>query len=204
MKNKKMFVAIGIIVFLVLIVVGVNFFKLSNADEGFSANKHIKGNINAPIKVVEFIDFQCPACAYGAKILKEIYNKHPEKISIELKHFPLRMHPHAITAAMYVECAGQQGAFWELHDLVVNHQDTWSKAPIVRPYFLNYAKSLNLDTEALLSCTENERVRKLVMENQEEGARKGVRSTPTYFINGDMVVGPKSLQEKMGTILNDN
>ena len=114
------------------------------------------------------------------------------------------MHRHAVTAALYAECAGQQGQFWPFHDLVIRDQSKWSKITIVRPYFMNYAKELNLDVDVLSACVDDEKTREVIIHDQEEGRQLGIRSTPTYFINGEMIVGPKSLQDKMNELLKDD
>ncbi|MDO8580531.1 MAG: thioredoxin domain-containing protein, partial [Candidatus Omnitrophota bacterium] len=119
-------------------------------------------------------------------------------IYLELKYFPLEnMHPHAKLSAQYAECAARQGKFWPFHDLVIERQPQWKRLIDAKPAFEIMAVEADLDLYKLKFCLEDEKITAFIDQDKEEGRQKGVRSTPTYFINGKMVVGATALEEEL-------
>jgi protein-disulfide isomerase len=95
-------------------------------NEGIKDVTHIKGNPDADVELVEYSDFQCPACSAMYPVVKELMVEHGDKIRFEYRHFPIeRIHPYAVQAAVAAEAAGQQGKFYEFHDLLFENQQTW-------------------------------------------------------------------------------
>src|SRR3989344_9671208 len=86
------------------------------------ADAHKKGNPDAAVYLVEFSDFQCPACAAFAPTVQEIIEKHKDKLLVSYRHFPLDQHPYAVEAAIAAEAAAQQGKFWGMADLLFTNQ----------------------------------------------------------------------------------
>ena len=159
-----------------------------------------KGNPEtATFKVVEFIDFQCPSCAKGAALLESYRKKHPKQISVEVKYFPLKIHAHAWKAALYAECAGRQGKFWQFHDAILNQQDKWKHLPDAEPFFRATIRSLRLNNEKVEACLLNDHstLNTTIMNDITEGRVHQIKSTPTYFINDERVVGFKALIKKL-------
>jgi len=154
-----------------------------------------KGNRQAPIQIVEHIDFQCPACAYGAKLLKEFMQKNPDQVFLQLHHFPLAMHKHAITASIYAECAARQKKFWEFHDLLIENQDQWKSMEDARPAFQSFAEQVGLKSNALNKCIADPATEAAILQERTLGTERGIKSTPTYFVNGEMTVGATSLMK---------
>ena len=173
-------------------------------DGSTATSARIKGNDHAPIKVTEFIDFQCFACAYGAAYLKETIKKHPEAIQVEVKHFPLQMHRHGLSSSRYAECAARQGGFWPFQDMLLARQGNWMRLVDADPAFLRIADDSGLDEKKLEACLKDYTVDEAIEKNKEEGKVLGIKSTPTYFINGKMVVGGKSLEEEIKKLLEEN
>jgi protein-disulfide isomerase len=161
-----------------------------------------KGNPHARIKIVEFIDFQCPACAKGYAVLKKAMEEHPKDFYLEMRYFPLAMHAHAALAAKYTECASAQGQFWPFQDYLLEHQQEWSKLPDPKPSFEVIAQALKLDKVLLEQCLNSIETEATIAQDKEEGNTRGVKSTPTYFINGKMVVGMKMLESELQSLLN--
>jgi protein-disulfide isomerase len=93
------------------------------------------------------------------------------------------MHAHALEAALAAEAAGLQGRFWEMHDLLYKNQAVWSKALDVRPFFNMYARSLRLDVERFARDLTSDEVKARVVSDGEQGVSRGVKNTPTLFIN---------------------
>lgn len=180
-------------------MLGIKYFpQMSGADVSRNLIKaRMKGNPKAGLRVVEYIDFQCPSCAKGSKILGRYLKEYPEKISIELKYFPLAMHSHAFKSAYYAECAARQGKFWPFHDLLIERQKQWRVLKDAEPTFQNMAKEIELDSIELEACLQDKQVTEKIMKDRNEGQLLGVKSTPTYFINKKMVVGSKFLEKKL-------
>lgn len=164
----------------------------------------VKGEDNAPIKVKEFIDFQCPACAHGAKYLKETMIKYPGAIRLELGHYPLKSHQFGLLGSRYAECALQQGKFWPFHDLLLARQGNWNRLADAQPAFKRIAQEVDLNTKKLETCLQSDEADKAIEKNRDEGKKLGVRSTPTYFVNGKMIVGRKSLELEINRLLEKN
>jgi len=200
-KSKK--TTTFMVVFIsIIVVLGVKAYL--DSSKGSSANQiqaKVKGDADAPIKVVEFIDFQCPACAKGSKYLKEEMQRHPQLIRLQLKHFPLSMHRHGFLSAQYAECAAEQGKFWQMHDLLLARQNNWKRLDNPRPAFIQMINEASIDEQKLETCIESGRADKIIEQNRLEGASRSIRSTPTYFVNGKMVVGKKSLEMKINEYL---
>ena len=120
---------------------------------------------------------------------------------LELKYFPLNSHFHSFTCARFAQCAAQQGKFWPFHDLMFDRQSEWKSFTSVNAVFRQMAQEVDLDLNKLDACLKDEKVEKVIWEDKEKGNALGVRQTPTYFINEEMVVGTKSLEDTLGTQL---
>ncbi len=162
-----------------------------------------KGDKNALIHITEFIDLQCPSCANGAEYLARMMVAHPEAIRLNLKYFPLPNHRHSFSAARYAECAARQGKFWPFHDMLLARQANWSRLTDATPAFALIAQEISLDKEKLSACLADTSVDALIRESRLEGERRGVRSTPTYYVNGKMVVGTQSLESELERLLSE-
>lgn len=202
-KNKKKTFSIFVVLACILFIAGIQVFDRGSDQAGSIALARVKGTDRAPIKITEYIDFQCSLCAEGSKHLKEFIKAHPDKIRLELKYFPLNSHQHALMSARYAQCAANQGKFWEFHDLVLERQSQWQSLANATPAFDDIAGKIGLDQAQLNSCLKDEAVGLVINLDKEEGARRGVRSTPTYFINGKMFVGHKSLASELDRLLTE-
>ncbi len=140
---------------------------------------HKRGPDTAPVTMVEYGDFQCPACGRAYWILDELVRHHPD-LKFVFRHFPLtEIHPLAMPAAMAAEAADHQGRFWEMFDVIYQNQ-----ADLSVDSFVEFAEWLGLDLEQFLSDLEDEQLVKRIREDVRTGARSGVNGTPTIFING--------------------
>jgi protein-disulfide isomerase len=134
---------------------------------------HTQGSPHAVVTLVEYGDFECPHCGAAYPIVKAIQEAMGSKLLFAYRHFPLtRIHPHAEHAAEIAEAAGKHGKFWEMHDVLFEHQDALEDEQLVA-----YAEALGIDPEW---GTAEPRVR----EDFASGVRSGVNGTPTFFING--------------------
>ncbi len=202
--SKKSFTLI-LILTAAAAVLGVRWYLESSRSAVQTTQTRAKGHPNAPIQISEYIDFQCSACAAGAKQLKEYLAQYPDKIHLEMRYYPLvNMHPHALPAARYAQCAAKQGKFWSLHDLLIERQNEWKVLTNADSAFLQMAKEVPLDMKSLEVCLQDENIVKTIFEEKDQGSSLGVQSTPTYFINGKMVVGVKSLTDMLLPLLQDD
>jgi protein-disulfide isomerase len=204
-KRSKKIIAVIIFIVCIAIVYGIKA-VIGPSVMGFStqANSKIKGHKDAPVKITEFVDFQCPACAMGAKYLEEQIQSHPEFILLQIKHYPLEMHLHGLLSAQYAECANQQGKFWPFHDLLFSRQGNWTRLVNATQAFDQMAHEVGLNMEDLNACLKDEKVTEIIARNKTEGAARGVRSTPSYFVNGKLVVGKQSLEAEIKKYLEKN
>src|SRR6185369_1784265 len=109
---------------------------------------HVLGPAAAPAKLEEFGDFECPPCGLFHPILKQMKDEFGDQLQVTFREYPLvPAHQHALAAASAAEAAGLQGRFWEMHDLIYEHQNDWHKEFDVRPIFEGYAKQIGLDMQ---------------------------------------------------------
>lgn len=155
-------------------------------------NAPFAGDKDAKVVIVEFSDFQCPFCAKGADLLKKIKQKYGKKVKVAFKQFPLPFHNHAEQASVASLCANEQSAdyFWKMHDEMFANQET-----ALDPEGLKKtAKKLGLKTEAFEKCLVENKYLAQVKADIEEGKKVGVKSTPTFFVNGQLVSGAQPIE----------
>ncbi len=156
-----------------------------------------KGNPKASVKIIEFIDFECPACVKGYQLLNDYLKENPDRIYLELRYFPLAMHKHGLLSARVGECAARQEKFWPFMDLLLERQSEWAKMIDPLPSFEAIAKETGVNKDELTECLKDSSVEQAIQQDVTEGKMRAVSSTPTYFVNHEMVVGAKSLQAKL-------
>ncbi|MER7456640.1 Na+/H+ antiporter NhaA [Micromonospora sp. NPDC126480] len=140
---------------------------------------HMRGPVEAPVTVVEYGDFECPYCGQAEPVVRELL-ADISNIRYVWRHLPLtEVHPHAQLAAEVAEAAGEQGAFWEMHDLLMAHQDALDPADVLR-----YAEQLGLDLERFQEHLAERRGAERVAEDVDSADLSSVSGTPTFFVNG--------------------
>ena len=151
-------------------------------------NPHSKGGAAARVTLEEFSDFQCPACSGLAPGLKRVANDYGDRARVVFRHYPLQMHKYAFIAARAAEAAGAQGKFWEMHDMLYDKQDEWSKAMEPRVQFDSYATRLGLDVQRFKADMERQDLAERIKADMLRGNSLGVKGTPTVFLNGRELV----------------
>jgi protein-disulfide isomerase len=154
----------------------VDYNKVYNIPVGTSA---VRGNKNAPVTVVEFSDFQCPYCARFAPTIEQVLKAYPNDVKFVFKDFPLSFHQHARNAAKAARAAGEQGKFWEMHDLIFQNSSKLSD-----DLFKEFAKKLNLDINKFTADFNSNKYDSLILQDINLGRQVGVSGTPTLFMNG--------------------
>ncbi|MEW5974344.1 MAG: thioredoxin domain-containing protein [Acidobacteriota bacterium] len=152
-----------------------------------------KGNPNAKTVLVEFGDFQCAACAAARLPVMRIVEKHSQDLLLVFKHYPLpQVHRNSMIAAQAAEAAGRQFRFWEMYDVLFQKQSEWSAIPDPLTYFLKYAADLQLDLERFRQDLWDGQLRDKILRDVLEGQVGGVKSVPTFFVNGNMLPRPQN------------
>lgn len=151
----------------------------------------IKGNSKAKVTIVEYSDFQCPFCSKAATTINEVAKKYGNKVQIAFKHYPLPFHAQAKIASQAAMCAHEQKkeAFWTMHDKMFADQSKLDQDSLV-----NTAKSLGLKVEDFKNCLTSQKYVPFIEKNVAEGQQLGVKSTPTFFINGKLLAGALPLE----------
>lgn len=148
--------------------------------------RHVRGA--GEIVLVEFSDFQCPACRAAESPLQDILSRYDGKVRLVYRHLPLTtIHANAQMAAQASEAAAIQGKFWEYHDKLFEGQDEWSELGDPREKFVEYAGELELDTQKFQADMESEEVENLVNRDNLDATRFGLSSTPSFFLAGERV-----------------
>ncbi|HKY37356.1 MAG TPA: thioredoxin domain-containing protein [Polyangiaceae bacterium] len=151
-----------------------------------------KGNPSAPVLMVEFADFQCPACREARPVLEEMLKKYDGKTRLVFKHFPLSFHPQAEKAARGARAAQRQGKFWEMYGVLFDNQERLSPQVVEE-----LAKGLGLDMARFQKDVESEATSDAVSRDRKQGERLDIQSTPTLYVNGRHFSG-QSFGEELG------
>jgi len=159
-----------------------------------------KGNKEAKVVLVEYSDFQCPACAYYQPLFKKLSEEFGDKITFAYRHFPLRQHQNARLAAYAAEAAGRQNKFWEMHDLIFENQNRWENRGDAENIFTGYARTLGLDIDEFKNGLSSKEIKDKVENDYQSGIRSNVNATPTVFLNGEKIKVPPNYDELQNII----
>lgn len=191
---------------LILIGIGALVFflvKSSNDNNGssgggeipaVSSGEWIKWDVDSPVQLVEYSDFQCPACAQYHSLLKAVELEYGDKVAFVYRHYPIaQTHFNANAAAKASEAAGKQGKFWEMHDILFSSQALWAslgtdEAASVFAGYMNNFEGANVDQYLIDFATEE--IQAQVTEDFAGAVRAGVNSTPTFYLNGKKIRNP--------------
>lgn len=150
----------------------------------------VRGNVNAPVTIVEFSDFHCPFCKKVLPTLAQIESRYGDKVKLVFRDFPIeQIHPGASKAHEAARCANEQGKFWAYHDKL------FANGLKPSPEMLTgLAKEVGLEPVAFETCLGNGKYQAAVKQDIEEGSRAGVTGTPAFFINGRLLTGAQPLE----------
>lgn len=154
-----------------------------------------EGGKDASVVLVEYSDFQCPACGAYYPIVKGLHDAYGDKLKIVYRNYPLtEVHPNAQIGAQAAEAAGLQGKFFEYHDMLFLNQKAWSLEEDPTGTLTGYAKTLGLDEAKFTSDLTSDAVKKSVKEDLDGGTKSNIQGTPTFFINGFKIENPNGLE----------
>jgi len=196
-KEAKTLVAIGAAILFIGIGVllwwqqntALNDSKPVDGSKLIRTDSQIIGKIDAPNTLVEFGDYQCPACKAAHPILKQFMKDKPDRIRLVFRNFPLSQHKNGYPGSQAAEAAGKQGKYEAMHDLLYEKQDEWAALPKPDDKFYEYATSLGLDLDKFKSDYSGSFMRTRIQADVDDGSSLGVNSTPTFFLNGEKLEG---------------
>jgi protein-disulfide isomerase len=169
------------------------------------AKGYLMGRPDAPVRIIEYADFECPACAGFATITEPDVRKRiidTGLASLTFYDFPLTMHPNTVPASHAAACADEQGKFWSMHDRIFQSQDEWNGQATNNPksFFKRYANEVGLDIGRWESCYDSKRYQQRISANLADGLRRGVNSTPTFIINDKIYPRSMSYDEMKAVV----
>jgi len=202
-SQKKSFLWLFVVILIGGSILGIGWLSQSKSNQTplplidkISSNDHIKGSPDAKNILVEYSDFQCPACRQYYLLLKRVSEELGNKVQIVYRNFPLTsIHRNASLAARAAEAAGVQGKFWEMHDQIFENQSSWSESTNPRSLFNSYAENIGLNLEQFKQDIESSQVKDKVNKDYNSGIQAGVPGTPTFFLNGEKINTPRSYDE---------
>ncbi len=161
-----------------------------------SNDEHSKGNPAARVVLIEYLDFECNVCGTYYPLMKDIVEEFGEEVLIVNRYFPLIGHKNAMNAALAVEAASRQGKYFEMHDLLFEQQTAWGgKQFSDRSLFEQYAEEIDLDMEQYRKDIDSPEIRERVQRDLDSGQKLGVNSTPTFFLAGERIPNPRTLED---------
>jgi protein-disulfide isomerase len=150
-----------------------------------SPSSHIVGAGNKKVTLIEYGDFECPACGQYFPIIQELKKKYGDDITFQFRHFPLvNIHPNAMAAHRAAEAAGKQGRFFEMHDALYLQQQNWKSSTSPASIFEGYAQQLKLDMDNYRLDVASAETNAVINADIEEGKKAGANGTPTFVLNG--------------------
>jgi protein-disulfide isomerase len=181
----------------------------STLSDPVSGSDHVKGSTMAKVTLVEYSDFQCPACAAFEPAIQALEKKYGNQVLFVYRHFPLPQHLNGNLAARASEAAAMQNKFWEMHDKLFATQNEWStlsKGEALNTFAL-YASQLELNRDKFVTDVQSNSVEDRIQKDVTSGSKSGVDSTPNFFVNNIKVIGLQTyadLETALVNALNQN
>ena len=159
-----------------------------------SLSNNVTGKNSKKVTLVEYGDFQCPACGQYHPIIKQLVTDYQNDIQFQFLNFPLQqIHPNARAAARAAEAAAKQNKYWEMHDLLYEQQSSWETSSSTKTIFEGFAKQLGLNVQQFSTDFASSAVNSTINADYEEGNKLGVSGTPTFFLQGKKIENPQTL-----------
>lgn len=162
-----------------------------------SSVDNVRGPENAPVTIIEYADYQCPACAAYHPVVERLLSGSSTTVRFVTRHFPLQQHKNAVAAAQAAEAAGRQGKYWDMAGLLYDNQTSWENLTITqaKDLFVGYAERLQLDIEMYKASADSPDIKTKIENDRTDGIKIGVNSTPSFFINGKSIINPAGYEE---------
>lgn len=202
MSNEvKILTGIGIVTLVIVVGAALAFGGNSSPDKAtpklsetqikklIKPESHIKETKNAKLTLVEFGDYQCPACGQAYPVVTMLLDTYKEQVKFVFRNYPLPMHQNAKAAAEAAEAAGAQGKYFEMYDALYANQQEWGEQKDPLPYFKKYAKNIGLDVDAVIEAIKTNKYEDIIQKDIADGNSIGVAATPTFILNGEKITG---------------
>ncbi|EKD32751.1 MAG: protein-disulfide isomerase [uncultured bacterium] len=151
-----------------------------------------KGSVDAKVELIEYSDFQCPACLSYYSIIARLSDEYSQDVRVAYRNLPLPTHANGNISAQAAEAAGLQGKFWEMHDKLFENQQSWASERDPKDTFIRYAEEIGLDSERFKSDLTSKQAKDAVEQDVDSYKSFGIpMSTPTFFLNGVKITNPR-------------
>lgn len=195
-------IGIGIAGVVITLVLLYGAWKVSTkpvAAEKYSISRnekdHTLGNTNSKVMLVEYSDLQCPACKAFSPVINQLVKNNKDKMFFIYRHFPLQQHKNGRAAALASEAASKQGKFFEMHDIMFEHQSDWENSNKPQEIFTGYAKELKLNLDTFKKDLDAGDSNDKIDADMRTGVEYRITATPTFFLDGVKINLPGSLEE---------
>jgi protein-disulfide isomerase len=161
------------------------------------ATNHVKGSTSSGVTMVEYGDFQCPACSAYYPIVKQVEDKYSDRVQFQFVNFPLyQIHQNAMTAHRAAEAASLQGKFWEMYDQLYTNHDVWANTSNASTYFEQYANQIGLNMTKFKQDANSSAVNDTIWADINKGNALGITGTPTFYLDGNKITSnPTSVDD---------
>lgn len=191
MNNRFALVLVG----LVVLFGGIFFFTKKEANaptngtqQSAQVSHHVEGEGKKGVTLVEYGDFQCPACTAYHPLVKQVVEKYKTDITFQFVNFPLvQLHPNAMAAHRAAEAAGMQNKYWEMHDMLYERATEWNSANNASSIFQGYAAQLGLDVDKFKQDVASSQTNAIINADVAQGKKMGINSTPTFYLDGKKI-----------------
>ena len=188
---------------IIVVLIAIMFWSVKGATTGnptfevgvVNASDNVKGNASSSVVVVEYSDFQCPACRSYYFVVRELNVEFGDKVAFVYRNFPLtEIHINSEFAARAAQAAAKQGKFWEMHDLLFEKQDEWAKVNDIESMLTSYATLIGLSVDQFKTDWASQEVINFVKAQRADAIKLGLQGTPSFFINGKQIENPSSTE----------
>ncbi len=187
---SKQFIAIVVVIIggLFALLAFTNKDKPGDANSSTSTGQttsHVTGKVDSKVTLLEYGDFQCPACKAYFPIVQQLKKDYGDKVAFQFRHFPLtQIHQNAFIGSRAAEAASKQGKFFEMHDALYDQQDSWASASDPTSIFVTFATQLGLNVDQFKTDMTSTETTDLINADRKAAQDLGSTSTPTFVING--------------------
>ena len=160
------------------------------------ADDWIKGNKDASVTLVEYLDFECEACGAYYPVVKRLSEEFGNEVRFVTRYFPLPGHKNSMTSALAVEAAGRQGKYWEMHNIVFENQRDWGEKQAPDPkIFENFARQIGLDMDQYGKDIASQELKDRIERDRGSGQKLNLQGTPSFFLNGKKIENPRGYED---------
>ncbi len=160
------------------------------------ADDWIKGNKDASVTVVEYLDFECEACGAYYPVVKRLSEEFGSEVRFVNRYFPLPGHKNSMTSALAAEASGRQGKYWEMHNIVFENQRDWGEKQEPDPkIFENYARQIGLDMDQYVKDITSQELKDRIERDRRSGQKLNLQGTPSFFLNGEKIENPRGYED---------